>query len=738
MRRYHFLTSCAPTLNNQAMWVCRACAKRASTKLLRRSPLADNRLAAPSRTLLTTSIRRHGPTRVYEPPVSLSSDWGDLEDVSKEQTQKKNEGTGHQERAAERKRDLEKMMRAVKKELRYTTDPYHIAADVAKKLAENDYEKALMLTQEASKNHQVVVSWNYLIAHLLAAKKMQGAIKLYNDVSCSWQLDYVRRLNRPTLQMKKRAQLPNAHTYTTIFSGLAESDHPKVAVTEALRIYNNMLASPRFKPNSIHLNSVLMLCSRAGDMESLFVILRSANGIRSPDNTTYTIILNALRCQQENQISPHENQKSHRPAVQASREKTIARGKLVWDEVITRWKKGEIIMDEELMCAIGRLLLLGGAAETDSIIRVVGEVLDIKKLLDGQPGLLDKIGQEPTKAETQEKSERSKKPAQFDDSDQAEDFTSSRPAQAKPAARPSISNATAGPVTTQMKAGNKTLSLVMKALAVAQRTKLAARYWDYLVQTYEIEPDRRNYRDYIDCLSTGAASGKAARLLVSMPASIVDGDLYRRGILLCHFDAFNEKAFDNAALIHRAMVRKLRVPDARCMKLYLQVAMTSYRKFLDKTLYPGEREGLKAHAQQMLVALDDVFEPLKRASTDIDFSEFSGTAEDSWHRTWPQRQEILELLKKFIAACDKMLSQNLLDKQSGDFRVVASRRNILSHKIDTMAAGHRQFTGKNAWWRRSNKHEKQDGLATQNAIWWNRSNKDEEQDGLATQRRDTS
>lgn len=505
--------------------------------------------------------------------------------------------------------------------------------------------------------------------------------------------------------MKKRAQLPNAQTYTVIFRGCAESKHSLLAVSEAFKIYNAMLASTRLKPNQIHLNAMLELCARAQDIETLFLVLRSANGQRAPNNLTYTIILNALRYQRSNQINPDEDEKEQKASVQASIATTISRSKLVWDEVVTRWKKGEIVMDEELMCAMGRVLLLGGPAETDSVLTVVGEVLGIVKLRDGESGFIDPGAQRAVQSNTPSESKEPRQPKriekaeQFEDSDEGEDFASTQPkardeGQTHP---PPKSNIPTAPMAMAKMAGNNTLSLVMRALAQAKRTKLAARYWDYLLQTHHIVPDRRNYRDYIDCLSTGAASGKAARVLVSMPNTIADGNLYRRGILLCQWDVFNEKTFENATLIHNAMVKKLRVPDTRCMKLYLQVAMSSYRKFEDKEKFPNAWDGKKAHAVQMSTALDHVWEPMRRVTGDLDYSSLamtSTTPQEAWQRLHPRRVEIIEVARKFVATSDKILSQGLIVKGHEDFKLIVNRRRIMQAFIDKWATKNEKYSGR--------------------------------------------
>lgn len=520
--------------------------------------------------------------------------------------------------------------------------------------------------------------------------------------------------------MKKRAQLPNAQTYTIIFTGCAESQHPKLAVNEAFKIYNAMLASTRLKPNQIHLNAMLELCARAQDIETLFVILRSANGLRSPNNLTYTIILNALRYQRSNQITPNEDEKEQEASIKASIATTISRSKLVWDEVITRWKKGEIVMDEELMCAMGRVLLLGGPAETDSVLSVVGEVLGIENLRDGEPGFVNPDAQKAARSQTPAKTtgspqpKRIENPEQFEESDKGDDFVSLQPkdiSHAPPPPSPNSKTPT-GPMAMATMAGNKTLSLVMCALAEAKRTKLAARYWDYLIHTHNIIPDRRNYRDYIDCLSTGAASGKAARVLVSMPNTIADGNLYRRGLLLCQWDSFNAKAFENATLIHNAMAKRLRVPDTRCMKLYLQVATRSYRQFEDKEKYPDAWDGKKAHAAQILIALDHVWEPMRRVAGDLDYSGTamtSTTPKEAWQRLHPRRVEIIEVARKFVAASDKILAQGLISKDDKDFQLTVHRRRIMQFFIDKWMAKNNEYSGRGVRGKRKEDAQEDEG-----------------------------
>lgn len=499
--------------------------------------------------------------------------------------------------------------------------------------------------------------------------------------------------------MKKRAQLPNVQTYTIIFNGCAESNHPKQAVNEALKIFNSMLSSTRLKPNTIHLNAVLDVCARAQDLESLFVTLRSASGLRAPNNLTYTIILNALRYQPDNAATTNDDSEERKRTVRASIQTTIERARLVWDEVMKRWEDGEILMDEELMCAMGRVLLLGGAKQTDAVLRIVCDVLGIEKLLDGGPALIQEDDHKAASkskqpriiekaSENTQNSIRGTQAKPLEDledginiPESAEDYSSKRPQTESLATR--ISAAQLEPKAVAKIAGNNTLSLVMRALANDYRTKLAARWWDFMTFTYSVVPDQRNYRDYLACLATGAASGKATRMLLSVPPHIADPNLYRRGLLLCHFDAFNDNAFDNATAIFDAMVKRLRIPDARCLKLYLQVAVSSQRKFQKKHNYPNMDSAKLAYGMQIFTALDRVFEPLRRVTNDMTFLDdgrSSSEADAALHLS-AMYEDTMEVARKFALASDKMLSESLIPKTYKEHKIIVYRLKTMREFI---------------------------------------------------------
>lgn len=133
--------------------------------MLRQVPNADGRLAALPRQFGTSSL--------------LRQDQGDAF-AQFEASVERQKTSEHGQ--ADKKKALDKAKRAMKKELQYATDPYHIADNVLRKLEGNDFDKALLLTREASKDKQCVVSWNHCIEYQFKNNKLHAAIKLFNEV----------------------------------------------------------------------------------------------------------------------------------------------------------------------------------------------------------------------------------------------------------------------------------------------------------------------------------------------------------------------------------------------------------------------------------------------------------------------------------------------------------------------------------------------------------------------------
>jgi len=142
-------------------------------------------------------------------------------------------------------------------ELRYLKDPLKLSEHVKYTLRCNKPTKALDLCRLASKTMSCVVSWNAVIDWLMRAKKINEALKVYNE-------------------MKKRAQFPDNYTYMMVLRGLGFRSHigqpvKEENVSKAVAIYTSMNApTSRVKPNIMHTNAALNVCALALDMDALW------------------------------------------------------------------------------------------------------------------------------------------------------------------------------------------------------------------------------------------------------------------------------------------------------------------------------------------------------------------------------------------------------------------------------------------------------------------------------------
>lgn len=108
---------------------------------------------------------------------------------------------------------------ALMKELEWLPDRMKLAEHVHYTLRCNDPEKALNLCRLASKKEEVIVSWNHVVDWHMQKGKVDEALRIFNE-------------------MKKRAQFPDAHTYTLILRGLANKRDwdPKVKEKNVVRM----------------------------------------------------------------------------------------------------------------------------------------------------------------------------------------------------------------------------------------------------------------------------------------------------------------------------------------------------------------------------------------------------------------------------------------------------------------------------------------------------------------------
>ncbi|KAK1971144.1 pentatricopeptide repeat domain-containing protein [Colletotrichum sublineola] len=501
-------------------------------------------------------------------------------------------------------------------------DPFKIAQQVEATLKKDRFDEALLLVHRAGKTKQVVVAWNHLIEYQIRDKKrINAAIKLYND-------------------MKKRGQMPNDRTYTILLSGCAKSPDPKAAVSKAVALYNSLLkeTSP-VRANSFHLNAVLQVCGRAGDIDAMFSIAETADGRAGRKTTayTYTAIINALRAEAEN---PEKQKGRSLQEIANATTQAIKRCKAIWEEVIRNWRRGALNLDEDLVCAMGRVLLLGDRKEKAEIMPLLEETLSVRDM-------------------TREKSDKDY-PLRMNEGMKgiaAADSASRKPV---PSTTPRITYAVPR---------CNTLSLILELLCENKHAKLAVQYWELFVYYYGLEPDSDNWHQLIRIYERNGSSRDAAKAVLKLPDETMLPMMYRRAFSACIKDNMNQAAFANANLIlekmtARAAASKEATPlDVRALHLYLKVAIVSHFHFRKMAEGGKIEEAKRAYGEQLAAAVNKLWVPFTSAK-DMVIKATSKTGGKPPSKSPRRRdsavQQLVELARKMVGAVDKVVNENRL------------------------------------------------------------------------------
>ncbi|KAF2457807.1 hypothetical protein BDY21DRAFT_284949 [Lineolata rhizophorae] len=461
------------------------------------------------------------------------------------------EGGGGQLSVAERGK--------LRRELQYLKDPLHFAEHVRKLLRKQEKEEwAVALLRLASKQMRCTVGWNHLIDHQMGQDKVKAALKSFNE-------------------MKKRGQKPDSHTYLLMFRGLAYHAHYPQALTKAISLYHAMHGpQSTIKPSIIHSNAVIKVCARAGDMDALWGVVAklTENGSGSADTTTYTTILNAMRTYA---LKPGPRD-IDADQVAESREEIIIQGRQMWEDIIRRWRAGDLLLDTRTVCAMGRLLLIGSRPrDWDDVLSLVQQTMNITRLV---PRLgteaRSRAGVPQIRAPYTPKS--MKDDSVFDDGAHApgSEFASfDAPTVVQTGRKKNGSFAYVRP-------DNNTLSLILEACLKTIAKNPAVEYMDLLTDpdTYGIVPDADNVHIYLRILRQSRSSAAAAELLQDLEkrsrwkklAFPFSAKTFRIAMSAAVRDKNNPNALAKATTMVDIMGRSKVQFDARSAAMYVDLA----------------------------------------------------------------------------------------------------------------------------------------------------------------------
>lgn len=402
--------------------------------------------------------------------------------------------------------------------------------------------------------------------------------------------------------MKKRAQEPDSYTYMILLRGMAEHAQFAQSLGKALSLYHSM-SSPNslVRPTIKHTNVMLKVCARAEDMDALWGVAAKIpdKGPGAADGRTFTTILNAIRLKAVTD-EPHGlsmEQSARR------RESAIIEGRRIWDAVIQKWRAGQILIDENLTCAMGRLLLIGARPrDWDDVFSLVQQTMNIPRLLPklgttarGMATHIPVLKAPYTPADMREEdlsikedSNEWKAPGdkevkleprgEFDPVDGVPQIIGGLGQKYDQTREQDTLLGYAQPRT-------NTLSLIMEACLKSVARRTAEDYWALLtgIHGYSIEPDSDNVHMYLRVLRQAHASTAAIELLRAYFAPGWDGKAstparlpplrktFRIMMSICVRDKRNSSALSNARTTIELMASSIENPDARAVAMYLQL-----------------------------------------------------------------------------------------------------------------------------------------------------------------------
>jgi pentatricopeptide repeat protein len=454
--------------------------------------------------------------------------------------------------------------------------------------------------------------------------------------------------------MKKRGQQPDAHTFTIIIRGCTDHRDLPAALGKVMAIYSSMSAdkSP-VKPNTIHMNAILKMCARAGDMDAMFGIVAQmpTKGIAAPNNLTYTTIINALRTNAIIDLRGTLTPVQKRQNVQ----KAILNARQMWQDITNRWRKGDMWIDEELVCSMGRLLLIGGERDCDDILSLIEQTMNIPRQIPkmGTPG---RKAIEPSSQGRVDVDEPEVVPATeaSEESVESEESIIEAMKTARIDSFASISPPSAPLPSTSAyaKPGRNSLSLVMEALLKLKLKEPAYKYWDIFVRNIGVKPDVTNYHAYFRILRVARASSETVALLERLRQTEMRAATFRIAMASCDRDKNNPNAFANAGKILDIMTTALQVPDVPVLITYLDVAISS-------------TSGLSklASGKQILRALERLGPSFINIKSLLNYGPPSGASMTKAEQEDFQTS-VVTLARRMVGAYDLLMDKGLVERDT--------------------------------------------------------------------------
>jgi hypothetical protein len=408
--------------------------------------------------------------------------------------------------------------------------------------------------------------------------------------------------------MKKRGHKPDAHTYTIMLRGFRANIGKPQAVQNALSVYNSMFApNSSVTPNIIHTNAIINVCARGKDIDALWSVAGRLpeKGPGAPDKWTFTTILNALASNAQTRASQYQQPQIGRiPGDNGEYDEharkvfddAVEDGRKLWGDVVGRWRKGDLMVDQPLVCAMGRLLLLGSRRSGwEDVFALVEQTMNLPRW---RPSSQEQEAlPSPSENEFQPVNVSAATGGGNDGQAGNKVGTSNASVYAQP--------------------GNNTLSMLIQAAIMTKNVPAGRMYWDLLTDVngpYKLEPDTASLASYLRLLRISRSSKVVVDLLRSDLLGKTEGlgkEFYKRGTFViamstCVRDKNNPNVFEHANRVLDVMQEWLEEMDPKVMEMYVNLAVLttpglgSASPWKDMTF---EKDVTKNHAMRALKRL---------------------------------------------------------------------------------------------------------------------------------------
>jgi hypothetical protein len=460
-----------------------------------------------------------------------------------------------------------------------------------------------------------------------------------------------------------------------------------------------MSEKSQIKPTIVHVNAVLKMCARALNTDAMLAIAAGMplKGVGSPNNLTYTTIFNALRYFASggfrSTLTPMQKRQNCQKAMLEARR--------MWVDVTKRWGQGELWVDEELVSAFGRLLLMGDLRDRDDILSLIEQTMNIPRQIP-RLGTAARREVDPLAANP-EASPDPPKEASLDNP------TSEQPGKDHQPKTTDVDHfqPITPPSTVKRgifaKPGQNSLSVVLEALLEMKLKDPAQRYWQIFTTQHNVQPDRENFHAYLRILRVTRSSNEAVNVLLRMPREDLKHGTFRIAMAACRRDKLNRNAFANGGKLLDLMQTALREPDIPFLEDYLELAITA-PAYSKKVSSSGKNELSKLEqGKQILRALNRLNPSFLNLKAILHFED-PQLAKKAPHEKTEFVDSILSLTTKMISSYDLLMGKQMVPREF--YVPLSAQRNKLA-----------AFVGRHKMMKQDSKQDKHKGGTSKTSKW---------------------